>query len=1050
MRNNMPLFTKVKLLSLLTLIITTTIFFYSCKKEDDNPVGPDPNDEPAIAILAPANGDTVIAFSSYEIKWQSNTSEDVKIEFSDDNGSTWALITGSTENDGSFLWNPVPDSISVICRIRITTIDNSVSDISLGNFRLLQSGSSSTTKEIIVLTPNGGEEWPAKSSKVITWNSSQVSTVKIEYSSNNGVSWITLTENTESDGYYIWDPLPNIPSTNAKIKVSSTDNGVPSDASDAVFTVSPEEALSIIEPNGGEQWLSGSNQYIRWNGSSSSDKPVKDKGKNTLGTITKTPLLPEQVENVKLEYTTNSGSSWTLIAENIPNNGTYTWSSIPSINSTLCKIRISDMEDGAPFDLSDSSFTIYNSVQQEIAVTSPNGGEIWQAGTTQSLTWASTNITNVKIEYSINNGLDWATIVNTTPSDGFFSWDQVPNIASTICRIRISDADDSFPSDFSNAVFTIAPEPEITVISPNGGESIQANSTTNISWTSTNISHVKLEYTTNNGASWTNITASTESDGLFEWEGVPDISSSLCRIRISDVNDGQPYDISDGNFIISNKIVQSINLLVPNNNEQWETGTTHDIIWTGTAVDSVKIEFTTNNGTTWKTIAAGAPGSGSVEWGVPTDIIPPDANSVLCRIRVSDAFDGMPVDESNTPVTIKQAQSITVLYPNGGESKTAGDTIHFQWSAQGIERVNIEYTVTNSLVDEGWYVLATDVPSGGANGKLVASISIPSNECRIRISDAADRTPIDYSDGTFSLAAPPKKSIRVISPNAGENWLVDHTHEIRWSSTSIDRVKLEYTLNGGATWKLIDSDTESNGLYNFKFPPIDFRSDLCKVKITSVADTALYDLSDGFFSLFPRMLRVIFPNGGEIINHSNDAIDTVIQWTSAGVLDVKIEYTINNGVTWIPIVNDTPSTGAYRWIYPDITSTLARIRITDVSTDPGVSNPPLTDMSDSYFNLNITVPGLSIINPGIGKFKASPNSSIVWYGSEDIKKVNIEYSVDGGKNWKVIASDVPNKPDTKNQYLWKSAPSAVKGNALIRITDSAGKYKSASKKINIE
>jgi hypothetical protein len=75
------------------------------------------------------------------------------------------------------------------------------------------------------------------------------------------------------------------------------------------------------------------------------------------------------------------------------------------------------------------------------------------------------------IELTTNNGirLDY-NVVASTPSDGHYTWSQIPSSVSTNCKIKISDAADGMPSDDSDQFFTIAPEPGIEVLSPNGGE----------------------------------------------------------------------------------------------------------------------------------------------------------------------------------------------------------------------------------------------------------------------------------------------------------------------------------------------------------------------------------------------------------------------------------------------------------------------------------------------------------------------------------------------------------------------------------------------------
>ncbi|MDR3611384.1 MAG: hypothetical protein P4L27_12530 [Ignavibacteriaceae bacterium] len=976
----------------------------------------------ALTLAKPNGGEVLYVNESFRIEWVSSGVTSVKIEYSINNGIAWNPLVLTYPADSSYyLWSPIPSTPSAQCLVRITDVSNdSITDKSKSVFSI------ASPQTIKVLSPNGGESWNANSTQPITWYSSQVNNVKIEYTIDNGNSWSTITSSTPSVGYFLWSALPNTPSTNARIRISEAVSGFPSDASDSVFTISPQPALKIISPDGGENWMSGSSQTIRWNALGK----INFTG-NSIQKLKSSPYFPLTIANIKIDFTTNNGSEWISIVPSTPNNGTYLWNSVPSLNSSLCRVKISDADAGVPFVVSDSTFVIYNNIPRDIVVKSPNGGEIWQAGTTQVINWSSTGVTSVKIDFTTNNGVDWNTIVDSIPSTGYYSWKQIPNTPSTNCRIRITDAANGFPSNQSTTTFTIAPPPEITVLSPNGGETLQAGSNTNISWTSTNVANVKIEFTTDNGADWSPIIASTPSIGHYVWPTIPSVNSSLCRIKISNADGtGQPYDISHNNFTITNLIVQSIKLNSPVGGESWESGTTHNITWNGTAINAVKIEFTSNNGIDWTTIVANVLGSGSYAWNLP------DINSTQCKIRISDATDGTPSDVSGSVFSITPVSTISVIAPAAGDVFVAGDPIDLKWSSTGIEKVKIEYTTNNGITNLDWHTLVDSTPS---NGLYTTSFSVASDQYRIRISEARSGSPIAYSNGVFTISPQPVRTITVTSPNGGENWLVNTTDEIRWTSTNVDSVKIEYTIDGGANWNTIANKVPSNGLYNWTVPLTQYRSDLCQIKVSNARLGTPSDISDGYFSIQPntKLLRWIFPNGGEYISQ-----DTLITWVSTGVSNVNIEYTDDNGNTWNPVVNNYHSTGAYFWFLPSSQpSTLSRLRITD-SGDPSI-----TDMSDSYFNLHI-LKGLNIKSTGNTNLTAGSNMNITWNASNKISSVRIEYSDNNGSTWHLIANNVPSTYKKDNGFLWKNIPK-VKGNILIRLTDTNGKYSTKSRNIKI-
>jgi len=115
-----------------------------------------------------------------------------------------------------------------------------------------------------------------------------------------------------------------------------------------------------------------------------------------------------------------------------------------------------------------SPWRIYTQLDASLTLTSPNGGESWEASSSQNITWTSTGVTNVKLEYSTNSGTDWTEIVaSTAASAGSYSW-TVPNIQSSNCLVRVSDASDAGIIDQSNAVFTIYQTTPTMVSIPGG------------------------------------------------------------------------------------------------------------------------------------------------------------------------------------------------------------------------------------------------------------------------------------------------------------------------------------------------------------------------------------------------------------------------------------------------------------------------------------------------------------------------------------------------------------------------------------------------------
>ncbi|MFN8395567.1 MAG: hypothetical protein U0176_13080 [Bacteroidia bacterium] len=77
--------------------------------------------------------------------------------------------------------------------------------------------------------------------------------MKLEYSTDNGTSWISIINSTPNTGSYAWT-LPNTPSTQALVRVSDAVTTTFNDVSNAVFTIAPHVTVTAA-PNGGNTFL---------------------------------------------------------------------------------------------------------------------------------------------------------------------------------------------------------------------------------------------------------------------------------------------------------------------------------------------------------------------------------------------------------------------------------------------------------------------------------------------------------------------------------------------------------------------------------------------------------------------------------------------------------------------------------------------------------------------------------------------------------------------------------------------------------------------------
>jgi len=381
-----------------------------------------------------------------------------------------------------------------------------------------------------VLSPNGGEIWRLSTQKTIYWDAAAFTLpINIKFSFNGGASWIYLSPEPVDGtlGRYCFT-VPSLNSEQCLIRLESvTYPDQWFDVSDGFFTISSVNppAVTLTEPEGTNLKLQNGRSYdIGW-------------------------LASEEV-TVNLDVSYDWGVSWQSIATELPASpATYNWT-VPDTASNSCYLRVSDSENHTTYDWSDNPFTVCT-----LEIVSQPEAEIWVEATTKTISWTSSNVCNIKLEYTANGGTSWQTILSSYSAEpSYYDW-IIPKLSSDQFQLRISDADIPSINDISEGFFSI--RPQILLEDPNGGEFILSNSLHRILWDATSeVTQVVLDYSSNSGATWLPIqtTPYSASSGYYDWL-VPAITTAQAKVRIRKYNVDNIYAISAAVFsIVSNPV----------------------------------------------------------------------------------------------------------------------------------------------------------------------------------------------------------------------------------------------------------------------------------------------------------------------------------------------------------------------------------------------------------------------------------------------------------------------------------------------------------------
>jgi len=185
--------------------------------------------------------------------------------------------------------------------------------------------------------------------------------------------------------------------------------------------------------------------------------------------------------------------------------------------------------------------------------------------------------------------------------------------------------------------------------------------------------------------------------------------------------------------------------------------------------------------------------------------------------------------------------------------------------------------------------------------------------------------------------------LTVISPNGGEYWTIGSWQTINWTPAGVTgNVRIQLSRNGGSNWTTIVASTPNDGSQAWWV--IWPATNQARIKVVSIANPTISDISDGNFTITWLGIWVLSPNGGE-----RWAVGSTrtIRWISSGGLtgNVSIQLSRDSGSNWTTIVASTRNDGSQAWTVTGPATTQARIKVVSVA------NPAIFDISARDFTI---------------------------------------------------------------------------------------------------
>lgn len=280
--------------------------------------------------------------------------------------------------------------------------------------------------------------------------------------------------------------------------------------------------------------------------------------------------------------------------------------------------------------------------------------------------------------------------------------------------------------------------PLLTVITPNGGETLYFNQQKDIQWSAVD-SHflsapIVIEFSADNGSTFSSLTGNQNNTGSYLWT-IPGTAVPQAKIRISatDSFGNAGSDLSDAAFSLAgvsisvtplftlDTVAPTVDLLAPNGGESWYIGETHDLLWT--AADShlaalpVKLEYKKLSNGIWNTIQTDLANTGTYGWLMPSVT----STATLVRLSVQDAYGNTANDVSASPFSIgyvppEAPANVTVEIANSRDAIISWDAVTQTILGTPIlpDAYLVLYNQTSDAANEAAYYFLEEVAAAGS------------------------------------------------------------------------------------------------------------------------------------------------------------------------------------------------------------------------------------------------------------------------------------------------------------------------------------------------
>ena len=598
-------------------------------------------------------------------------------------------------------------------------------------------------------------------------------------------------------------------------------------------------SITINAPDGAAQWEKGTTRIISW---------------TKLGFT----------DNVDIELWQGGaqlpGPNGTIIANTT--GLTYAYDVPAGLADGTYQIRIfawGQTPSWSVFAIS-ADFQIVTTALPFLTLISPNGGEVWQRGTTQSITWDDNLSSNVKIDLCDATGTYISTI-DSWATGLSVNWNIPALLAVGDYKIKVSNLNNLSLFDLGTSTIHISANTDGTVtgVTPSGGTFTRGTAMP-IHWVKTFSENVNIYLC--NGV--TNAIVSLIGNNAYgqstTW-AIPANFLPLGSYKITATGGG---------------LTESVTVTAPIVTDSWQRGTTHAIAWTKNFVDRVDLELWATLGgdhkvSTLRTYAYGT----ACNWYVPTSTAAGQYKIKVIKTNDASVY-GFSAAFTITSVPGGAAETVTVTSPAGGENWLRGTLHTLSWTKNFGDRIDLELWSTLGG-DHKVTLLRSYVYGTACNWFIPANTD--AGQYKIKVIKMGDPTVYSLS-AAFNIILSTGGTCSLTYPDAAG--IIIHrgsTTTITWTKTFPENVRVEL-WKGGAFNTLIKTSQYGLSCEWYASSMLEAGSDY-KIKIMSGLDNSILDQSANNFT-------IAIYKFGAFPNPANNTLSLSFDDSSTGTYDMVL------------------------------------------------------------------------------------------------------------------------------------------------------------------